>query len=174
MDTLTTKFQELWQDFVSSFKGNLITESHKQDISFATAKLALGEAVSTWASEYTINGRWLHKLIQENPSKGNLVKEVLTRDVVLSEEKSNGPKSDNLKYIITIGAGAIGYGIAYVAGLNTVVTACAALVPMVLAYPIANRYILDQKEKARADLINSYVNQLNKYKQSILSILLAQ
>ncbi len=174
MDTLTTKFKELWQDFVSSFKGNLLTESRKQDISFALVKLALSEAVSTWASEYTINGRWLYKLIQDDPSKGNLVKEILTKDIVLTEEKSNDTKSDSLKYIVPVGAGAIGYGVAHALELATLGTACATLAPMVIAYPITTKYLSNKKEKTQDNLINAYVDQLNKFKESILSALLAQ
>lgn len=174
MDTLTIKFNELWQDFVSSFKGNLITESRKQDISFAFAKLALSEAVSTWTSEYTINGRWLHKLMQDDSSKGNLVKEILTKDIALTEERFNGTKSDSLKYIVPVGAGAIGYGVAHALELATLGTACATLAPMAIAYPLTTKYLSNKKEKAQDNLINAYVDQLNKFKESILSALLAQ
>lgn len=173
MDTLTTKFQELWQDFISSFKGKLITESHKYTIRFPMVKMALSEAVSTWTSEYTINGRWLYKLIQEYPEKGCLVKEIITKDIVLEEIKSKGTNSDSLKYIVPLGAGAVGYGIAHWAELATIGTACATLAPMAIAYPIVKIFISNQNEKAQDNLINGYVNQLNKYKESILSTLLA-
>jgi len=174
MDILTTKFQELWQDFVSSFKGNLISESRKQKISFAIANMALGEAVSTWTSEYTINGRWLYKLMQDEPAKGELVKEIFTKDIALTEVKPSGAKSDSLKYLVPIGAGAVGYGVAHLAELATIGTACATLVPMAVAYPITTKYLSNQKEKEEKNVINSYVNQLNKYKESIMSALLAQ
>jgi len=174
MDILTTKFQELWQDFVSSFKGNLITESRKQTLTFAIAKMALGEAVSTWTSEYTINGRWLYKLMQEEPAKGELVKEIFTKDIILTEVKPTGAKSDSLKYLVPIGAGAVGYGVAHLAELATIGTACATLVPMAVAYPITTKYLSNQKEKEEENVIKSYVSQLNKYKESIISALLAQ
>lgn len=174
MDTLTTKFQELWQDFVSSFKGNLINEARKHNISFAFAKLALGEAVSTWMSEYTINGRWLYKLIQEEPAKGNLVKEIITHDISLTEVDSSKSNSDSLKLIIPLGAGAIGYGIAHLANLGLIATACATLAPMAAAYPITTKFLENQQQKAKQDTINSYVDQLGKYKESIISALLAQ
>lgn len=174
MDTLTQKFEELWQDFISSFKGNLITESRKQSLSFPIAKLALSEAVSTWTSEYTVNGRWLYKLIQDNPAKGNLVKEILTKDIALTEAKPKSAKSDSLKYIAAVGAGAVGYGISRALELETVGTACATLIPMAVAYPAAASYLTNQKEKAEKNLIESYVDQLGKFKESILSTLLAQ
>lgn len=174
MDTLTTKFQELWQDFISSFKGSLITESRKHAVQFPVAKMALSEAISTWTSKYTINGRWLYKLIQENPEKGGLVKEIITKDIALEEIKSASTNYDSLKYIIPLGAGAVGYGIARLTGLATLGTACATIAPMVIAYPIAKTYLSNQNEKARINLINGYVNQLNKHKESIMSALLAR
>lgn len=174
MDILTTKFQELWQDFVSSFKGNLITESRKQKISFAIAKMALGEAVSTWTSEYTINGRWLYMLMQDEPAKGSLVKEIFTKDITLTEVKPTRSKSDSLKYLVPIGAGAVGYGVAYLAELAKIGTTCATLVPMAVAYPLTTKYLSNQKEKEDENIINSYVDQLNKYKESVISALLAQ
>ena len=174
MDTLTTKFQELWQDFVSSFKGNLMAESRKQKISFAIAKMALSEAVSTWTSEYTINGRWLYKLMQDEPAKGELVKEIFIKDITLTEVKSTGTKSDSLKYLVPIGAGAVGYGIAHLAKLATVGTACSTFIPMAVAYPITTKYLSNQKEREEENIINTYVNQLNKYKESIISALLVR
>jgi len=173
MDILTIKFQELWDDFVSSFKGRLITESSKQELSFAIAKLSLAEVVSTWSSEYTINGRWLYKLIQEEPEKGKLVKEILTRDISLMEVKSAYSNSDRIKYIIPLGAGAIGYGVAHLAELATLGTACATLIPMAVAYPLATTHLSNKKNQQKESVINSYVNQLNKYKEAVISALLA-
>jgi len=173
MDILTIKFQELWDDFVSSFKGRLITESSKQELSFAIAKLSLAEVVSTWSSEYTINGRWLYKLIQEEPEKGKLVKEILTRDISLMEVKSAYSNPDRIKYIIPLGAGAIGYGVAHLAELATLGTACATLIPMAVAYPLATTHLSNKKNQQKESVINSYVNQLNKYKEAVISALLA-
>lgn len=172
MDTQTIKFQELWDDFVSSFKGLLITESQKQEISFAIAKLSLIEVVSTWSSEYTVNGRWLRKLIQEEPEKGKLVQEILTKDISLTEIKLEQSRSNGLKYIIPLGAGAIGCGIAYMTKLATIGTACATLIPIAVAYPLTTAYLLNRKDIEKERIINNYVSQLNKYKESVISILL--
>ena len=172
MDILTIKFQELWDNFVSSFKGILITESSKQGLSFAIVKLSLSESVLTWSSEYTINGRWLYKLIQEEPEKGALVKEILTKDISLTEVKSESSNSDSLKYVIPVGAGAIGYGVAYMAGLTTLGTACATLIPMAVAYPLTTTLLSNRKDKEKERIINGYVNQLNKYKEAVMSVLI--
>lgn len=174
MDILTTRFQELWEGFIDSFKGDLLTESRKQNISFPLAKLALGEAVSSWTSEYTINGRWLYNLLKSNPAKGELVKEIITKDISLTEVKDNSSKSDGLKYLAPLGVGALGYGVARWFEMETMGTLISTILPMFAAYPIATNYLSNQHAKAQDSLINAYVNQLNKYKESIWSVLLAQ
>lgn len=174
MEVLTVKFQELWNDFISSFKGSLITEANKQELSLGLVKIILSDAVSTWSSEYTINGRWLYKLMQDEPEKGKLVKEIITKDISLSEVKPESTNPENLKYIIPIGAGAIGYGAAYMAGLATVGTACSTLIPMAVAYPLAKTHISNKKSKEKERMINSYVDQLNKYKEAVISALMAE
>ncbi len=172
MEIQTIKFQELWDDFVSSFKGLLITESSKQELSFAIAKLSLTEVVSTWSSEYTINGRWLYKLIQEEPEKGKLVKEILTKDISLTEVKLEYSSPDSLKYIIPLGVGVIGYGVAHIAELATLGTVCTTLIPIAIAYPLTTTHLSNKKDKQNERIISDYVNQLNKYRDAVISTLL--
>lgn len=174
MDILTVKFQELWNDFVASFKGILITESKKQNLTFPIAKLALSNAVSTWSSEYTINGRWLYELLRDEPEKGKLVKEILTKDISLTEVTPEGSPANNLKYIIPVGAGALGYGVARIAELATIGTLCSTLIPMVVAYPLTATYLSNRKSREQERIIGNYVMQLNKYKEAVISALLAQ
>ena len=61
MDTVTNKFNQLWNDFVSSFKGNLIAQARKQTLSFAFVKLIFSEACLSWTSG--ILGKWQVGLI---------------------------------------------------------------------------------------------------------------
>lgn len=172
MNILTIGFQELWNDFILSFKGILITESRKQDISFTFVKLSLSDVISTWFSEYTINGRWLYGLIQDEPDKGLLVKEILQKDINLVEIKHNNIHN-SVKYLIPIGAGAVGYGVAQAAHLNLWGTLCASLIPMAIAYPMTARIFSNKREQVQEKVINDYISQLEKYKESIMSVLLA-
>lgn len=172
MEVITIKFQELWDDFVSSFKGKLLTESAGQGISFVAAKLSLSDAVLTWTSEYTINGRWLYNLIKEEPEKGKLVKEIITKDISITEVKSECSNSDKMKYMIPLGAGVVGYGVAYSIGLATIGTVCATLLPMIVAYPVTATHLSNRRAKEEEKIINDYVNQLNKYKEAVMSALI--
>ena len=173
MEVLTVKFQELWSDFISSFKGRLITESNKQELSIGLVKIILSDAVSTWSSEYTINGRWLYKLMQEDPERGELVKEILTKDISITEVKSESSNYDSLKYIIPVGFGAIGYGVARIAGIATFGTVCATLIPMAVVYPLTIISFSNKRKIVNEEMINAYIKQLEKYKESIISVLCA-
>lgn len=173
MDIQTNKFQELWNDFIASFKGSLMMEAKKQRISFPIAKMALSEAVSTWLSEYTINGRWLYKLLAEEPAKGDLVKEIITKDITLTEVKTEDAGSENLKYLVPAGAGIAGYLVSYFANFATLATILTTIAPMAVAYPLTKNYLSERAVKGDDKAIEAYVAQLNKYKESILSALMA-
>lgn len=64
MDTVTNKFNQLWDDFVSSFKGNLIAQARKQTLSFAFVKLIFSEACLSWTSEYSAKGGSLEEILR--------------------------------------------------------------------------------------------------------------
>lgn len=174
MDIQTNKFKELWHDFVTGFKGNLIDESKKQPITLALASLSLSDALLSWTSEYTVNGRWLNNLIKEEPAKGNLVKEIITKDVALTEVRIPQSKPAALGYAIPAGAAALGYAAAQCASLGTLPTVCATAVPAVVAYPFVRSYLDKSRHAEITGVIDSYVGQLDKYKDAVLSALLAQ
>ena len=174
MDTVTNKFNQLWDDFVSSFKGNLIAQARKQTLSFAFVKLIFSEACLSWTSEYSVNGRWLDNLVKENPANGNLVKEILTQDMALKEIAVQGDSLDFLKYVAPVGAGAIGYGISKALHLATLGTACATLAPLLIAIPVTNGCLNSRKENATMRLIDGYVAQLSKYREAVVAALMAE
>lgn len=174
MDIQTNKFKELWKDFVTGFKGNLITESKRQPITLVLARLALADALLSWTSEYTINGRWLNNLIKEEPEKGELVKEILTKDVTLTEVAVPGKKPAALGYAVPLGAGAVGYAAAHYAALGTVGTVCATAIPAIVAYPLMKSYLDKSNQAETTGVIDGYVRQLDKYREAVLSALLAQ
>lgn len=173
MNGLTDNFSSLWDSFITSFKGILLSESKNQTISLEVAQAALNEASSSWFSEYTINGRWLYKLRQDCPARGELIKEIIAKDMVLAPIESNSSPNPGLKYIASIGTGVVGYGISQLAHFSTLGTLCTTLIPMAAAYPITESMLNSKKERASLLLINAYVMQLSKYRESIISALIS-
>ncbi len=173
MKTITDKFDDLWTDFVSTFKGSLLMQARKQTLSFALVKLIFSETCLSWTSEYTVNGRWLDGFIKENPVKGALVKEILTKDMKLSEVIVDRNGMSFLKYAVPVGVGAAGYSIAKLLELGTVGVATSTLVPLAVAIPIANSIVNNRKTDITEVLINGYVRQLDKYRDAVIAALLA-
>lgn len=173
MEIPVTRFRQLWADFVASFKGSLINDSKNSPLAFSIAKLALSESITTWLSEYTVNGRWLSKLIAENPEQGRLVKDIFTKDMSLTEVPAPETPSRSLNYLIPGAVAAAGYGLAACLKLGTIATACSTIIPAVISFPAINTYVAAKKRKNEQVLIEAYVSQLDKYYESILSILSA-
>ena len=128
----------------------------------------------SWTSEYSVNGKWLDDLTKENQAKGDLVKEILMQDMDLKEIAVQGGSFDFLKYVAPVGAGAVGYGISKLLHFTTWGTACATLAPLLIALPVTNGWLSHQKENATMTLIDGYVAQLSKYKEAIMSVLMAE
>ena len=51
MDILETtqRFEQLWEQFIATFKGSLITEARKQHVNLTLAKILLKDAAKSWA-----------------------------------------------------------------------------------------------------------------------------
>ena len=172
MDILETtqRFEQLWEQFIATFKGSLITEARKQHVNLTLAKILLKDAAETWTADYGVTGVWL-----QQPKKGELVEEILTHDLTLQDVKIAPPKPNNaLKVAAPIGAGVAGLAVAKALSLGTVATATAGAVPAALALPIVNARMETAAAKRKQRIIDAYVQQLDKYKESIKSILLAE
>lgn len=168
------QFERLWDGFVTSFKGDLIGQSRKQTLTYPLVKLIFSDKVLTLTSEYGSLGRWLDEVIKSQPRKGMLIKELLTKDMTLTEEKLNNEISSTIKYAVVGGAGALGFIVSKGMDLGMISTTILTLAPMAIAYPVATSYISTRKEKGIYTLIDAYVTQLDKYKKSINSVLLAE
>ena len=165
------RFESLWGDFCSLVKGKLLTTAQKQTISAPLANLILSEAASSWLSEYEINGRWLMKYRLKDEAKANLVQEVLTLDMKFAEVCLKSELPDYYNYLIPV----IGAGLGYVTGnllaLGKVAQVVSVVAPAVLLYPAVKMY---RRNQAMANVeinVNLYMNQLNKFKDSVISIL---
>lgn len=168
------QFEELWGNFVLSFKGELITQSKQLTLSFPLVKLIFTDKVLSLTSEYNMFGRWLGQLTQENPIKGALIKDILTKDMTLTEETMTKEIPLVSKYVVTGSAGAVGYIAAKVLDMGMLGSAILTIAPMVVSYPAVSTYISARKRKDVDDLIDAYVAQLEKYKKSVCSVLLTE
>lgn len=168
----TQNFENYWKEFIQSFEGALINESKRQTLTYPLIKLILSEASTSWNDDTTQRGRWLLKFETESPEKGKAIEEILTSDMTVTEVKisSNG---NVIRVAGPFGVGVAGYAVASMLGASTIGSIAAAVIPGVISIPIFNSRAETVKHDAVLRLIDAYVSQLNKYHDSVVSILLA-
>lgn len=167
------KFLSNWNDFITVLRGKLISTSRKQQLTYPLAKLILTDAALAWSSEYEVAGRWLNAYCAANPEKGQLVKQVLTTDMVFTEEQPQGELPAALTYVVPATGAVAGFAISRFCFTTSIwVQAAATLLPAALLYPAAKQMVEGRREQGKDRLINAYIDQLTKYRQSVESILM--
>ena len=172
MDSLRKQFEELWEDYISSFKGNLLTQLRNQPMSYNLAKLSLEEATLTWLSEFDRRGRWLLKLQKSHPDKAADVKDIIKNDISIKEITINESKVSSIKYLIPTALGVGGYLLAKHLAYDLIKTACLTVIPALISIPMLNSFVKTKNQKACSDAVDSYVAQLDKYKNAIIDVLM--
>lgn len=171
MNKQQEKFEHLWSDFIALVKGKLLTTASKQTLSISLANLILTDAASSWGSDYEINGRWVKDIKMQDPQKAELILEILLNDLKFSDVRIKGTLPDYYNYLIpTIGA-FVGYAAGSYWDFSKLWQAVSTIVPAVLLYPAVKSYRNNQQLSNNEYLVNQYIEQLIKYKNSIISIL---
>ena len=183
VNTEKEKFESLWNDFSTLVKGKLITTAQKQSLTTPLAKLILSDAAGAWRDEYSTYGRWLQQLAKNESSKFELIKDVLINDMRFNDVELPSvlpnycdylvPTISALTYVcfLTAFCACAGYAISKFWELGTIANAAFVIVPALLTYPAVKQYRKTQTETAVSKTIDSYMNQLEKFKNSILAIL---
>jgi len=169
-ETHKDRFEKLWADFITLVKGKLMSTAGKQTLTTPLANLVLRDAASTWTTQYEVGGRWLMKLMEEDTAKSGLVNDVLN-DMKFTEVNAGRPLPSFCDFAIPmVGAGA-GFGVAEMMNFGRVAQIASVAVPAILLVPAVNSFRKSQVDKLREKTISMYVEQLDKYKNSIISIL---
>lgn len=165
------KFESLWTDFIALVKGKLISTAAKQKLSTPLANLILSDAASSWNSDYEINGKWLSNLKDTDPKKAELVCDVLISDMhfVGMDIKEELPTYYN--YVIPAVGAFAGCAISMYMGYGKLVQAASTIIPAVLLYPAVTTFRNRMNEINKDNCIEGYIAQLEKYKNSVLSVL---
>ena len=165
------RFESLWADFVTLVKGKLISTANIQTLSIPLANLILHDAASSWNSDYEINGKWLSDFKNREPQKAELVYDILLNDMKFSEIEIRKEFPNYYNYLIpTVGAIA-GLGISYFSGASKIIQTVSTIAPAVLLYPAVKMFGKQQNETNKKKNIDVFMQQLEKYKNSILTIL---
>lgn len=165
------KFESLWTDFIALVKGKLISTAAKQKLSTPLANLILSDAASSWNSDYEINGRWLSGLKGVDSKKAELVGEILLNDMRFTGMNTKRELPNYYNYIIpTVGA-CTGCTISMYLDYGKLVQAASTIIPAVLLYPAVTAFRNRMNETNKDKCIEDYIAQLEKYKNSVISVL---
>lgn len=164
-------FEAKWNKFVDLVKGQMIIQSGNKKLNFAIAKLILSDAVSFWAAGYEEGGRWLKEFSDADPRRGALLRDILTSDLKFSEVKVSSGISPLAAGVSSLACGAVGFGISTLCNANIWVKIASTALPPALVFPsikTASKAVAKQGQKK---VINSYIEQLDKFKKAALTVL---
>lgn len=171
MSTNTENFERLWDKFFVGLKGRIMKKAKNQELTYPLMKLILSDAKSDWETEYEECGRWLIGYMQENPAKGRIVREILTDNMSFKEVHKKPDSLGVAGVLAPLAGAALGFGVSSLFGAGIVVKIVSAVVPAGLSFGAVKAIEPKMKEKSLSDLIDGYLSQLEKYKNSVLSVL---
>lgn len=165
------KFESLWTNFIALVKGKLISTVAKQRLSTPLANLVLSDAASSWNSEYEINGKWLSNLKAVDTKKAELVREILLNDMHFIEIDTKGELPTYYNYVIPAVGACAGCTISMYLDYGKLLQAASTVIPAVLLYPAVTMFRNRLNEKNMDKCVEDYIAQLDKYKNSVVSVL---
>lgn len=166
------KFESLWSDFIALVKGKLINTIAKQKLSTTLANLILSDAASSWNSEYEINGKWLINLKEVDVKKAELVRNILLNDMHFTEIDKQRELPSYYNYVIPAAGACLGCAISMYLDYSKLVQAASTIIPAVLLYPAVIMFRNRMNETNKDKCIEEYIAQLEKYKNSVISVLI--
>lgn len=165
------RFQKYWARFTTQLKGMLITQAKNETLSCSVLNLLLADSIEFWDSHHAEGGRWLEQLENENPQKGSLVREVLVNDMKFEDASETVSGNDLIKYVLPVGSALAGFAISHFAGASRAVQALCTVAPAAIAYPVANNMFQTARDQKKKAIIQGYMDQLDKYRLAVESIL---
>lgn len=170
-NTNQTEFEALWKKFVIRLKGKILRRWEKRSLSASELKLLLVEAALGWDSGEDEGGRWLRGYTKEHPAEGELIRTILVEDMRFTEIPPQKELPESMTYILPAAGAVVGLSVATYFRANWAVKAASAIAPGMLIYPAAKAVQGSSQAKNRQNVIDGYIAQLDKYKQSVLSVL---
>lgn len=170
-ETYYEEFEKYWKKFATQLQGQIMTQAQKGVLIHSALNLILADCVGFWDSKYSEGGRWIDKYETEYPKNAEMIRDILLRDMKFTDEGKESFDHKVLKYIVPVGTAAVGFAISGFSKASMFARAVWTVVPAAAAYPIATNIVNMKADDAKEKLIQAYMDQLDKYKQSIESIL---
>ncbi len=180
-DSVYHDFNEAWTEFESHVKAGLRKHTKSGYIEPSLVNLILSEASTAWEARYDFCGRWLKEYSQHHPLKGEQLRVLLTNNTTFTPI----PRVSCTMWftdvvVLTLGA-STGYAIAYWLTKQAFLVAYApwhqwiqiglTVLPMMASIPILRRVKKMSEENASTKVVEAYMEQLEKIRQSAVAML---
>lgn len=166
-----SEFESYWDRFTARLSGTLMNESKKQEITYNVASVLLSDSLMAWSLSYDECGAWLLRLKSEDPRKGELVSQIITNDIKFTEIEPKKAFPPSAKAIAPVCGAALGFVISHALGAGVITQIISTLAPAAIIYPATKSAEGVITENNKSAVIDDYMVQLDKYKQSVISVL---
>ena len=171
MQDFEGQFSGHWKDFLARLVGQMGRRARGKLPPFLQLQLILQDTASDWAGDDNRWGRWLMALEKEDARKARLIRDILLQDMRFQEITASRGLPPYLQAVIPAAGAAAGLGISMLCRAPIWAVAVSAIVPGLILIPTV-RIMGEQREKqALQDGIYAYLSQLDKYCQSVQSVL---
>lgn len=164
------KFNGLWDSFLTALKGALLTASKENQLDYNNAQATLTRIGMCWQNDFASEGRWVNQLVQEDEAKGKLVRKILVKDLKFNQQPT--PTGSHTPLAIgAIGGGALGYGVAALANMETLGTVATTVATVAIGGIVGNNIASKKKDAAIKASVEGYLTQLDTYYHSVVAAL---
>lgn len=171
------EFRECWGKYQARLKGGMLGLKAAMPPSFATLADIYEARQDFWKDRFEDGGGWLERYHSENPQKGELVKTILLKDMHVEPFTVHAPKIGLSRTIrITCGVGA-GYLVNhfYPMSAKIIPTSVAPIATIavcgIMGYCLGLPLDSSIADTARRRTIDEFLNQLEKYRLAVETIL---
>lgn len=163
-------FELVWDKFVVNLKGRMNESLKRDELNLSRANLLLKDSALCWFDQYNVVGKWPVKYSKNYPDKGALILSILQDDMVFKVEvKDTSP--DNMKLILALAGAVAGGVISLLLFPSLIVRIIGIIVPGIVFYLGYDAYQKASRDKICKKIIDGYVEQLSKYKTSIVNVI---
>lgn len=164
-------FEKSWQGFEKRLRMKLLKKAESSLLTRSVANLLLNDEASIWGTEYDEAGIWLRNIEGEDPDKGRLIRRILTEDMSLNDIEQKKEISQLLEYAVPLAGAAAGLALSSCFNAPLWAKCVSTAAPAVLMYPAVKAVRQADHEKAAEETVNAYMEQLEKYRASVISVI---
>ena len=180
------EFSSCWEKFAIKLKGCMLGMLTQRELTFGALTEMLDREREFWMSRYEEGGRWIEHLLEQDPARGEIVRNILTTDLHFSGSISAGVNLGMFR-TLRVGIGmVVGFLLVSLSPDSWMMQSetlqnIRGLIPYLSAgccgvafYFLGLSFDASLVTKGQRDLIDSYLHQLDKFKLSVESVLSAE